>query len=322
MTTKEITTAGGLEALEPEWSRLWDVCPTATPFQSPEWLIPWWNIFHPGTLKVIVLRENGCLVGLAPLYLGEDHVVRFVGTGNTDHLDALYEPAGAGPGVACAILRHLARPEFAWERCDLLELPADSPLVAAHAPAGLDVRVAPCSVCPVVSLPAAPGGGMRRNIRRYGRRLAEQAESLYEIECGERHGEYLEALYRLHSAAWRERRESGVVSDEQVRRFHRRAAAGFAATGRLRMFGLRHEGALAAVIYSFAAKGRAYLYLSGFAPELSRTSPGLLLLDFALREMAQEGLGEADFLRGDETYKYRWGAQARTNHRLTITWRP
>ncbi|MGE5647489.1 MAG: GNAT family N-acetyltransferase [Acidobacteriota bacterium] len=276
-----------LEALRLEWSALWDRCPGATPFQSPEWLIPWWSVFGPGHLALVEVRERGRLTGLAPLY-EEDGVRRFLGAGISDYQDILAESDAA----AAAIVERLR-----GARCDLLEVPQHSPLAACGAEASV------CSVCPTVPLPA----------RRHRKRLADAS---YEIERGPRHSEYLEALFRLHTAEWEKRSSPGVLADARVRDFHRLAAAAFAARGWLRLYGLRYEGALRAVLYAFAARKRVYLYLSGFDPELSARSPGTRLLDFALEHSAECGLAEADFLRGNEPYKYLWGARDRPNYHV------
>ncbi len=42
---------GDLDALRREWRLLWQRCPTATPFQSPDWLIPWWRRYGDGRLR-------------------------------------------------------------------------------------------------------------------------------------------------------------------------------------------------------------------------------------------------------------------------------
>ena len=43
--------------------------PTATPFQSPAWLIPWQRVFAPGELRCAVAFVHGRLVALVPFYL-------------------------------------------------------------------------------------------------------------------------------------------------------------------------------------------------------------------------------------------------------------
>ena len=70
LEVEERTTTAGLESLGPEWSALWSRCPSASPFQAPEWLIPWWRHFHDGRpLWALALRHLGELVGLVPLFL-------------------------------------------------------------------------------------------------------------------------------------------------------------------------------------------------------------------------------------------------------------
>ncbi len=59
-----------LESLRPEWSELWNHSPRATPFQSPEWLLPWTrHLFGGGDILAMTSRdETGRLIGLAPLF--------------------------------------------------------------------------------------------------------------------------------------------------------------------------------------------------------------------------------------------------------------
>ena len=45
-------------------------------------------------------------------------------------------------------------------------------------------------------------------------------------------------------------------------------------------------------------------------------SPGTLLIAYALEDAVSRGDSEFDFLRGNEPYKYRWGARDRFNRRV------
>src|ERR687888_566153 len=107
---EEVITTEALEKLHPEWSALWARCPAATPFQSPEWLIPWWRHIGEGQLWTLACRSEGRLVGLAP----------------TDYLDALFAPGFASAGAA-AVLAHLAAACERWDVCDLQQLRPTSP---------------------------------------------------------------------------------------------------------------------------------------------------------------------------------------------------
>jgi len=122
----------------------------------------------------------------------------------------------------------------------------------------------------------------------------------------------MDDLFRLHDRRWHTRGECGLCSDPQVRCFHRAAAAGLLAAGMLRLYRLSIDGAALAVCYGFAAKGLAYAYLSGFDPSLSRLSPGTLIIGHAVEQASAEGAASFDFLRGDEGYKYGWGAVDRS----------
>ncbi|MBX6322347.1 MAG: glycosyl transferase family 1, partial [Rhodospirillaceae bacterium] len=113
MAVAVVTDAAALEALAPAWRDLWALCPEATAFQSPDWLVPWWRAFAPGTLATIAVWRGERLVGLAPFYGEPVPGGRLVplGISLSDHLDVLLDPehaeaaavAIAGPCGAGAI---------------------------------------------------------------------------------------------------------------------------------------------------------------------------------------------------------------------------
>ena len=122
----------------------------------------------------------------------------------------------------------------------------------------------------------------------------------------------MDDLFHLHDLRWRTRGESGVCNDPRVQGFHRMAAGGLLASGMLRLHRLSIDGAAVAVCYGFAAKGAACAYLSGFDPSQSQLSPGMLVMGHAIEQASAEGAACFDFLRGDENYKYGWGAVDRS----------
>jgi CelD/BcsL family acetyltransferase involved in cellulose biosynthesis len=107
-----------------------------------------------------------------------------------------------------------------------------------------------------------------------------------------------------------------------VQRFHREAARAMLRAGMLRLYALLVAGRLAAVLYGFRDRRRFYYYLAGFDPALGKVSPGTLVVGHAIEEAAREGAGDFDFLRGQEAYKYLWGAQEQCNYRRRLTPRP
>src|SRR3954454_7806777 len=88
-----------LEALEPEWRELWQRDAAATPFEGPDWLLPWTrHLWGGGRLRILGVRDGRELVALAPLFFwgygGCPEVIRvsFLGAGITDHLGMLAAP--------------------------------------------------------------------------------------------------------------------------------------------------------------------------------------------------------------------------------------
>jgi CelD/BcsL family acetyltransferase involved in cellulose biosynthesis len=300
-----------LLALRQEWRALWERCPDATPFQSDAWLLPWCRAYHPARLLAWSFRVGLRLVALAPFYLCEEDGrcrVLLLGTGNTDYLDLLSEPAHAAAAAAQA-LAVLAQ-ETGWESIDLRQLRPGSPLLAAPLPAGLEDEIVAGEACPVLALEqrATRLDAMRRRAAQERRRLARRAPVAVVHADPLNTGEILEALVTLHAQRWRERGMPGVLSAERERAFHREVCHAMFRAGMLRLAALRCGGDIIAVHYGFSAKGRSFSYLGGFDRAFATYSPGLQLLAEAIEQAVAEDAQCFDFLRGREGYKYRWGA--------------
>lgn len=326
MRVREIGRTAELEALRPEWERLWERCPGATPFQSPEWLLAWWRHLGRGRLWALGLYEGRELVGLAPLFRHSYYGlplrgVSLLGSGVSDYLDWLLLP-GISPQP---LWDHLQAAR--WDFCDFQQLPEGSPLLPDPDLRGVARRLLDQEVCPVLALgddaerplQVVPAK-LRGNLRYYRRRL----ERLGEVELGaasevERDA-VLEALFRLHAARWRSRGLPGVFTSGRVRRFHAEVAAGFQRRGWLGLYSLKLRGEICGALYCFGCRRRGYYYAGGFAPALAGASPGTQLIGYAIEAAVRKGAREFDFLRGDEPYKYLWGAKDRVNRRLLL-WR-
>ena len=96
--------------------------------------------------------------------------------------------------------------------------------------------------------------------------------------------------------------------------FWRDAAPRLLAAGLMRLQVLRVAGVVAAATMALLAPDRIFFYLSGYDVAQSFVSPGTLLLGAMLEQAITEGRTEAHFLRGQESYKYAWGAVDRCNY--------
>lgn len=314
----DIRDGGRLSQLAPEWWELWRRAPTATPFQSPAWLLAWWEAFAPGQLLTIAVRDSRGLAALAPLYLETGSFGRRllpVGVSLSDYVDILVRPDATE--AVDGITDRLARCR-SWESLEMGGLLPDAAALTLSCPAGGSDDTEDDEVCPVLELfpgPADAGSHpaipalQRRKLRMARHRLdrgpAFQILATHDLA----HGEWVDVLVQLHKARWQERGTPGVLADPRVQAFHRAALPELIARGIARLFALRIGSDIVGVYYGFSDRGRAYAYLGGFDPRFAFYSPGTVLLGHAIEDALREGARELHFLRGREPYKYAWGAR-------------
>ncbi|PBB84669.1 MULTISPECIES: GNAT family N-acetyltransferase [unclassified Mesorhizobium] len=301
-----------LEGLEAPWWRLWSQCISATPFQSPAWLLPWWQAFMPGDLAVVAVWSGTDLVGLAPLYL-ERHAsgsrLLPIGISLSDYLDILCMP-GQAAAVNAAIAGAVLRLEWSsWILPDLPPEAACSSLALPDAVESLSASHAACPVLPLTcdeTLASLVPARRRRQLRRAWR-AAQRRGSVIIRRCETDPETFLDHLIRLHGSRWAGQ-GGGVLADPCAVKFHRTALPRLAANGLARCWLMEIGEAVVGAYYGFHHRGRAYAYLGGFDPGYAEESPGAILIGEAIAEAVHEGAREFDFLRGRESYKYGWGA--------------
>src|SRR4029079_12983464 len=104
---------------------------------------------------------------------------------------------------------------------------------------------------------------------------------------------------------------SEAFQDAQTVAFHREFVHLAAAEGWLRILVMRIGDVPAAALYGLRYGDVFYFYQSGFDPERSRQSVGLVMMGLAIRSAIEEGVAEYDFLHGTEEYKYHWAPNTR-----------
>ena len=309
-----------LESVADRWEALWRRDANATPFQSPQWLLPWWKHFGSDTPHVIASSSGGELDALAPLYILRDEdsgesLGLFLGTGNSDYLDIL--------GDAALLIDSITRADC--QLWDLQQLRPSSTLLSVALPDGWSDNVEDQDPCPV--LPIENAGDelqnllsthARKKLRYFRRCLEREGEVRYESATAESLDTLLDALYELHAARWQKRGLPGVLADEVTQGFHRDVARRMLEAGALRMYAVRINERIVAVFYGFAHQGTVYYYLSGYDPALEKLSIGNVIVAHAIEHAVRDGATTFDFLRGAEEYKYSWGAKDRMNRRRQL----
>ena len=317
-----------LQALVEPWTELWSCARFATPFQHPAWILAFYRELAIQEPRILAMWRGRQLAMLAPFYLwrtADGPALILAGNGVSDYLDALVRP-GAEPCAAEAIRIFMTESSSEWSTADFRDLDPQASLCLLPWPAATSDTTLPEEGCPRLALPTrledalAPASkGIRRDLERAARKLA--GEGLLEVSSANPDtftADY-EQLVRLHTARWQGAGTPGIFSADYQRRFFQTAFAGLARAGILRLFLVRLNGEPIAAACGFLHHRHYYHFITGYDPRRSHLSLGSFAVYVALRAAVSERAGCFDFLRGKETYKYRWGARDYQTYRRRIT---
>jgi len=276
------------------------------PFPRRSWLQTWWE--HRGRGELVIADAPGSLLCLTLV----DGVVEFAGEGDlTDY----HSPLGNTDATALTELVADLEPGTKLNLDSLPRAAADA-VITALAAASLETHVAQHEVAAVLDLPnsfdeylASIGKKERHELRRKRRRFENE---MGPARVERRHGPEAVALFaHLHRLS---AGDKGEFMTEDLERFF--LALHTDAGGIIDVL-VDGEGRPASAIFSFEDEHGFYLYNSAYEPELRALSPGNVMLSHLIERAINRGLPVFDFLKGDETYKFRLGAQERPLYRVT-----
>jgi CelD/BcsL family acetyltransferase involved in cellulose biosynthesis len=260
---------------------------------------------------------------------------------HADYATLLASPADL-PAVAAALADALAAPPDAqdpdhpapWDVVDLRRLrcgdPAADALAAAFgARAGADgwtITREREEVCPILDL--APGLDFEGYLATLGKK--ERHEVRRKIRRAEATGEVrldrstdpvgdLDEFVDLHQEKWG---ADGLFpptpGGAQSRAFFRGLFEHCGPDGLIALQFLTVGGRRIAAGVWFDDGETLYFYNAGVDPEARDLSPGVVLVARSIEMAMQAGRSRFDFLRGDEPYKYGWGAKDAPIQRLLV----
>ena len=326
----------GDAAFVAEWDALCAKDPHATLFHRARWLVRWDEVLAgPRHLRVRGFRADGRLVGvlaetreLNRLPSGPQEILRLAGGDEvTDYLGPVAAPEDRAAVVAAYLDRVGA--DRAFDELVLGGLAEDAGwhdlFASAAGERGLIATDADVDgVCPVVDLEGGYSGylhrlpsRMRQEFDRKSRKLARDVApheivTLTPDEVPAGIDQFLE-MAQQHDDA-----KAGFFRRPEMQRWFHTLAEEYAADGTLRVHRLDVGGLNAAMTVSLVDGGRWGLYNSTLDPTLTALAPGMVLVWGLVRMAADEGCRVFDLLRGDEAYKYRFGAVDRPLRTLTL----
>ncbi len=244
--------------------------------------------------------------------------------------------------MSAAVAEELAAPPTVdddhpapWDVVDLRRLRCGDPSADALAGAfgrleaaeGWTLDLEREDVCPVATIPsdasdlegflAQLGKKERHEIRRKVRR-AEAAGAVELTPSAEPLGD-LDAFIDLHQRRWG---DAGLFpptpGGDASRLFLRRLFEGFGPDGPVRLCFLTVGGRRIAAGITFEHGDTVAYYNAGVDPDARDLSPGVVMVAKYVERAIAGGRRRLDFLRGDEPYKYEWGAIDEPIQRLLV----
>lgn len=327
------------QELKQQWNELLTRSICHVPFLRFEYLQNWWHTRGGGEwpqdarLVLITAWQGEELVGIAPLFhsMYQDRPsLLFLGSIEiSDYLSLLVAPENLESFTA-ELFDFLKESQEVpdWQVLDLYNIFASLPLIPALEKAaeslGWQTLIVETDHAPGITLPgdweaylSELSKKQRHEIRRKIRRLEEANETSrwYIVEDEDTLDDEINAFLKLMA--------DDPIKDTFLSPEMNVTMAGTMKTafqeGYLQLAFLEINGRKAAGYLNFDYLNRIWVYNSGINRDFMSYSAGWVLLGYLLQWANENKRDTFDFMRGDEDYKYRFGAVDQMIKRVSIT---
>lgn len=317
-----------------QWNALVEKSRTNVPFLRYEFQRTWWEGRGGGEWpqaepRLITAWEGSDLIGIAPLfqasYQGNKALFWIGSIEIADYLDFIVPEPALSPFLK-GLLDFLERQDD-WQVLAFYNLPQDSPtrafLGGEAQRRGWKWEEAIYQPTPYIPLNgdfeaylAGIDKKQRHEIRRKLRRAAEYEQPVRWklLEPGDDLEAAMRTLFDLMRQDEKKARFLTAAMETQLFQIAQAART----AGWLHLSFLEIGGKAAAAAFNFDYQNRLWGYNSGVSLEFRELSPGWVCLAHVLQWACTHGRSEFDFMRGNEEYKYRFGARDRYVMQLTL----
>ena len=253
---------------------------------------------------------------------------------HADYATVLAAPADLNRVCEAVAGSLAAEDQSRWDVLDLRRIRHGDPAADALAKALEWAAPAACwfvtreqeDVCPIVTLEpgtdyegylATLGSKERHEIRRKVRRAEAAGE--VKLESSANPIDDLDAFVELHQKRWgAEGLFPPTAGGAASRRFFAGLFEDCAPSGIVDLSFLTVGGRRIAAGVTFDDGEAVYYYNAGVDPDARELSPGVVMVARYVQRAIELGRSRLDFLRGDEPYKYEWGAVDSPIERLLV----
>ena len=315
------------QSIAEEWECILPRTGANTIFVTPWWQQLWWRRYggsEEATLEILSIRNGDALLGIAPLMLRGDTLSFLGDTDLFDYHDFLVRES-CEDDFYVALWQHIET--MNWRTMELKSL-RESAETLQRFPAlaetgGWSANISEEDVSPYTNLQPSWDeyvAGLRKKdrheLRRKLRRLNNGNNATqYAFQDADDIAAAMPEFFRLMRAS-RPDKDDFLTSDRE--QFFTDLANELAPRSQFKLFFLELNDVRVASCICFDYNGSYLLYNSGYDPEYSALSVGLLNKALCIQDAIETGKNSFDFLRGNERYKYNLGGINQTIHELVI----
>ena len=332
LVVREFNHPSAFETLSKEWNELSSLCATSNPFLTATWQKLWWGHWHQDRqLKILALyEEDGTLCGIAPLcseHASEERKLMLLGSPDLcDYLDFIVMQ-GSEERFYSTLISHLISEPLPGVTLNLRSLQHHSPTLSFFKKLGegkeCAVKIEFEDTAPCLELPSDFESYLRRlpvndrhEIRRKRRRVDKEGTSSFKRMDDP--SQIMINLPRFLDLF----RSTGSIKQAfltpERKGFFLSLAEEFSRRGWLELGVLSFNSSEIAYLLCFNYNGTLYLYNAAYDTRYARLSPGIMAITMCLEDAIRRGIKRFEFLRGNEAYKYRFGAH--DHHIYTLTY--
>lgn len=290
------------------WTNVFEETPEPSPFLSFEWFDCLCRLLLHDDPEVMLLYDHDTCVAVMPMTV-KDCAVHFIADERVTDLGGFLYLRGYEDDIINAITSFITREKL---HIDLFPLEQTNLLGQRLAQRTHGASFDQADVCPVLELPQSWDdyiAALTSKLRHELRRKLRKGSAIHLQTCKPA---AIDTLFELMARDVQKRRF--LTAD--MRAFFKAIAERFFNKGWLRFRIAFIRDVPVAALLAFSFQRHIYLYNMGIEPDYVALSPGIVAIGMDIKDAIAEGYTFYDFLRGDEEYKFRFGAQRQHTARL------
>lgn len=333
MEVERIRNLEDLDKKREEWNEFLFQTPKNCIFLTYEWFSSWWKCFSENnSLEILIFKdENNSMAGIAPLMLKEGSLHFIASREVSDYCDFIHAKEKQGEFYE-NLLEYLAKHYSGIDKIELINIKYPSPTITflpqLASTYKFTLKSFEAGVAPFLSLPSTYESYLAllgRKSRHELRRKLKRIESLTNVKTlritdTQELEMYIEEFISLHQKS--SASKANFWGKKGMTEFFREFVYRFSLKRWVELNFLLYQDKIIASLLNFSYFNRLYFYNSAYDREYSSLSPGFFLFHHCLKQAIIEGNEKADFLRGEEKYKYDFGAGEDKIFKVLLSFKP